>query len=113
ITGFVTVSGDRHSFWAGLAAKALPPTSFDPVGIAFITGSISAPGTVEANEHKFPKDHPLSALFVGQASSDPSPQPTVNLLLHHVRHRASLWRRGEKPRLEATQVLEGDPKFSI
>ena len=25
ITGFVTVSGDRHSFWAGLAAKALPP----------------------------------------------------------------------------------------
>ena len=25
ITGFATVSGDRHSFWAGLAAKALPP----------------------------------------------------------------------------------------
>ena len=25
ITGFVTVAGDRHSFWAGLAAKSLPP----------------------------------------------------------------------------------------
>src|SRR5262249_23490466 len=42
ITGFATVAGDRHSFWAGLAAKALPPKPFEPVGIAFITGSISA-----------------------------------------------------------------------
>ncbi|HEU4387025.1 MAG TPA: alkaline phosphatase D family protein, partial [Blastocatellia bacterium] len=32
ITGFATVAGDRHSFWAGLAAKALPPKKFDPVG---------------------------------------------------------------------------------
>ncbi len=26
ITGFVTVAGDRHAFWAGLAAKSLPPS---------------------------------------------------------------------------------------
>ena len=36
IEGFVTVSGDRHSFWAGYSAKALPPRPFEPVGIAFI-----------------------------------------------------------------------------
>jgi alkaline phosphatase D len=42
ITGFVTVAGDRHSFWAGLAAKFLPPKPFVPIGIAFVTGSISA-----------------------------------------------------------------------
>ncbi|WP_410970509.1 alkaline phosphatase D family protein, partial [Salmonella sp. SAL4458] len=47
VTGFVTVSGDRHSFWAGLSAKALPPAPFEPVGAAFITGSVSAPGLVE------------------------------------------------------------------
>lgn len=47
ITGFAIVSGDRHSFWAGYAAKALPPKSFDPVGLAFVTGSISSPGMVE------------------------------------------------------------------
>jgi PhoD-like phosphatase len=41
VTGFATVAGDRHSFWAGLAAKSLPPKSFQPIGIAFITGSIS------------------------------------------------------------------------
>ena len=44
ITGFATVAGDRHSFWAGLAAKSLPPKTFEPVGVAFMTGSISAPG---------------------------------------------------------------------
>ena len=55
ITGFATIAGDRHSFWAGLAAKTLPPKSFAPVGIAFVTGSISAPGIVEALEHGLPK----------------------------------------------------------
>jgi alkaline phosphatase D len=56
LTGFVTVSGDRHSFWAGLASKSLPPGAFEPIGAAFITGSVSAPGLVEAYEHRFPKD---------------------------------------------------------
>ncbi len=83
ITGFATVAGDRHSFWAGLAAKALPPKPFEPVGIAFVTGSISAPGIVEALEHGLPAGHPLRALFVGQGPADTRPQPTLNLLLRH------------------------------
>jgi alkaline phosphatase D len=83
ITGFATVAGDRHSFWAGLAAKSLPPKPFQPVGIAFVTGSISAPGLVEALEHGFPKEHPLRMLFLGQGPEDRGPQPTVNLLLRH------------------------------
>jgi alkaline phosphatase D len=81
ITGLVTVSGDRHSFWAGLAAKALPPASFEPVGVAFITGSISAPGLAEAYEHRFPKDHALRALYV--ADRNGGMKPAANLLLHH------------------------------
>ena len=83
ITGFATVAGDRHSFWAGLAAKSLPPKPFEPVGIAFVTGSISAPGLVEAFEHGFPKEHPLRPLFLGQGPADTAPQPTINLLLRH------------------------------
>ena len=64
--------------------KALPPAKFDPVGIAFVTGSISAPGMVEAfSEHRFPKEHALRPLFLGQSSSDTKPQPTVNMLLKH------------------------------
>jgi alkaline phosphatase D len=77
ITGFATVAGDRHSFWAGLAAKALPPKPFRPVGVAFVTGSISAPGLVEALEHNLPKDHPLRALYLRQGD------PTVNMLVRH------------------------------
>jgi alkaline phosphatase D len=83
ITGFATVAGDRHSFWAGLAAKALPPKAFEPVGVAFVTGSISAPTVQEAFEHGFPKQHPLRSLFLGQGPSDTRPQPTFNLLLRH------------------------------
>lgn len=81
LTGFVTVSGDRHSFWAGLASKSLPPAGFEPVGAAFITGSISAPGLVEAYEHRFAKDHPLRALYMADRGG--KPEPTVNILLHH------------------------------
>ena len=186
ITGFVTVAGDRHSFWAGLASKTLPPKQFLPVGVAFVTGSISAPGNVEALEHKFPEKDPLRPLYLGQGPSDTRPQPTINLLLHHgvkscleyarsgdiekaralsnpdlsphltfldwgghgyavvraasdtletefvciprpversdkedggplvyrTKHRASLWRKGETPKV-SSEVLEGDPKFSI
>jgi alkaline phosphatase D len=186
ITGFVTVAGDRHSFWAGLSAKTLPPKQFAPVGIAFITGSISAPGTVEAYEHKFPQKDPLRPLFLGQGPSDTRPQPTVNMMVRHgvkscleyaksgdikkaralsnpelsphlnfvdwgghgyavvraasdsletefvciprpiersnkedggpllyrVRHKTSLWRKGEAPKMKS-EVLEGDPRFSI
>lgn len=80
ITGFAAVAGDRHSFWAGLASRLKP---FDPVGLAFVTGSISAPGGVERYEHRLPKDAPLRALFLGQAPGDTRPQPTINMLLKH------------------------------
>ena len=79
IDGFVTVSGDRHSFWAGYAAKALPPAAFEPVGITFITGSISAVGLAEALEHGL-KGHPLRPLFVADRPGA-KPEATVNLLL--------------------------------
>jgi alkaline phosphatase D len=83
ITGFVTVAGDRHSFWAGLASKSLPPRGFEPVGIAFITGSLSAPGMVEALEHKFPKDDSTRPLFLADRAGRDKPETTVNLMLKH------------------------------
>jgi len=83
ITGLATVAGDAHSFWAGLSSKSLPPKPFDPVGVAFVVGSISAPGAVEAMEHQLHKDAPLRALFVGQGPGDNRPQPTINMLVRH------------------------------
>ena len=78
VTGFVTVSGDRHSFWAGYAAPALPPREFKPVGLSFITGSVSAPGMGEAVE--FSKDSPTSPLFVRKTPGAP-PEHTCNLMI--------------------------------
>ena len=91
ISGFAIVSGDRHSFWAGYAAKALPPSAFEPVGLAFITGSISSPGMVESLEHRFPRDHALRPLFIADAPGtapppapvDRRPHAAVNMLLRH------------------------------
>jgi alkaline phosphatase D len=83
ITGFAIIAGDRHSFWAGFAASALPPQKFEPVGVAFVVGSISAPGYVEAFEHTLPKDHPLYGLYLTHRPGQTKPQPVVNLLLHH------------------------------
>jgi len=78
VSGFVTVSGDRHSFWAGYAAPALPPAKFAPVGLSFITGSISAPGMGEAVE--FSKPSPTQPLFVRKPEGG-APEHTVNLTI--------------------------------
>ena len=83
IAGFAIVSGDRHSFWAGLAAKALPPRKFEPVGVSFITGSISAPGLPESAEHNLSREHPLRSLYVHQTAPDAPVQRTMNMLLMH------------------------------
>ena len=80
VSGFVTISGDRHSFWAGYAAPKLPPAGFDPVGLSFITGSISAPGLAEAAEYW--KDTPLLPLFVRKAPGA-APEATINLTIKH------------------------------
>ena len=83
ITGFVTVSGDRHSFWAGYASKNLPPETFEPIGLSFVAGSISSPGMVEAFEHVFPARHPLRPLYLIDRVSRSHPEASVNLLLKH------------------------------
>lgn len=99
IGGFAIVAGDRHSFWAGRAAKALPPQRFEPVGVEFITGSVSAPGLPESLEHTMPREHPLRSLFIHQSSPDAPVQRTVNmLLLHGVRSCLEFARSGDYER---------------
>jgi alkaline phosphatase D len=82
ITGFAAVSGDRHSFWAGRPSHWLPPGKFEPVGVAFVTGSISTAGAQETTEHNFPKVHPLRPLFLADRPTG-KPAPTINMLLRH------------------------------
>jgi alkaline phosphatase D len=51
------------------------------VGVAFITGSISAPGLAEASEHHF-KDHPLRPIFVSERQPGKF-ESTINLTVKH------------------------------
>jgi alkaline phosphatase D len=114
IAGFACVSGDRHSFWAGTMAKALPPAAFEPVGVAFITGSISAAGMVEAFEHRFPKEHPLRALYLADRPGAPRPDPTVNLLLRHgVRSCLEYAASGDPVRARAQSNRDNAPHLTF
>jgi alkaline phosphatase D len=114
ITGFATVAGDRHSFWAGLAAKALPPGKFEPVGVAFVVGAISAPGLLEAMEHSFPKTHPLRPLYLSDRAGTSGPGPAINMLLHHgVRSCLEYARSGDMAKARAASNPDNAPHVSF
>jgi alkaline phosphatase D len=114
ITGFGVVAGDRHSFWAGLAASALPPRAFDPIGVVFIAGSISAPGFVEAYEHALPKDHQHYNLYLAQPPGTDKPQPVVNMLMRHgVRSALEYARTGDVAAARRLSNPELSPHLSF
>ena len=93
ITGLATVCGDRHSFLAGLLSPTLPPKRFEPIGVEFVTGSISAPGIAEAMEYNLPPTHPLRSLYVYQPPGNARPQAAINLsILRGVRASLELQR---------------------
>ncbi|WP_350015579.1 alkaline phosphatase D family protein [Rhodanobacter sp. IGA1.0] len=113
ITGFAIVSGDRHSFWAGYAAKALPPAAFEPVGVTFVGGSLISPGMLEASEHNLKKDDPLRPLYVANPGNGPT-QATVNLLMHHgVRSALEFARSGDLKKAHAVSNPELAPHLAF
>ena len=83
ITGLAIVAGDRHAFWAGRPSKSLPPKPFEPVGVEFVVGSISAPGLLEAAEHRLKKDVPLRGMYLADRPGASKPEPTINMLVRH------------------------------
>jgi alkaline phosphatase D len=114
ITGFAIVAGDRHSFWAGVASTSLALQAFDPVGVAFVGGSISSPGMVEALEHNFPKQHPLRPLFLIDRADVEKPEPAVNLLLHHgVRTCLEYAKSGDIAKARAVSNPQNAPHLSF
>ena len=95
IAGLATICGDRHAFLAGVLSPTLPPRDFKPIGVEFVTGSISAPGLFEAMEYGVPRDHPLRAVYVNDVAGS-SPRPAINLsIMHGVRSSLELARTGD------------------
>jgi alkaline phosphatase D len=90
ITGFAIVAGDKHSFWAGYPSETLPPRPFEPVGVEFVTGSISQQGLAEVQELTFPRDNELRPLYVHDRPGGAMQCALNTTLLHGVRAALNL-----------------------
>jgi len=83
------------------------------VGIAFVTGSISAPGMAESQEHKLPKDEPLRPLYLADREGGKF-ETTVNLMLHHgVRTALEYAKSGDIAKARALRNPECSPHVSF
>jgi alkaline phosphatase D len=113
ITSMVSIVGDRHSFFAGLLSPSLPPNTFEPVAAEFITGSVSAPGIVEAIGYILPKDNPQRPLFLYEPAGGPI-EPTINFsILNGVRSSLMLQQTGDVKKAHAVRNNEVSPHLSF
>lgn len=113
ITGFTIVAGDRHAFWAGYPSKTLPPRAFDPVGVEFVTGSISAQTAGEVQQLTMPKDRPLRALNIHDRP-DGSMECSWNMtLLHGVKSSFVLKETGDPAQARAASNPELSPHLEF
>src|SRR4051794_20829977 len=83
ITGFASVAGDLHSFWAGYASAQLPPGKFEPISLSFTGGSTTSVGGAEANEYVIKKDDKYRPLYLADRPGVPKPECTHNMMLRH------------------------------
>lgn len=90
ITGLALCVGDKHSFWAGYVSETLPPRPFEPAGVEFITGSITAQGAAEVQALTFPRDHPLRPFYVHDRPDGSTMCAFNTMLLHGVRAALAL-----------------------
>jgi alkaline phosphatase D len=112
IAGFVSLAGDRHAFTAGRVSTNLPPEKFEPVGVEFITGSISAPGFIESSEHGIPKDHPHRALYFHDTAA--GAVSTINAAIRHgVKTCLTLQETGDEVKALASSNPDVAPHLSF
>ena len=113
ITGLTIVVGDRHSFWAGYPSETLPPLPFEPVGVEFVTGSISAQNAEEVQALTFPRDNVLRPFYVHDRP-DGSMQCALNTtLLHGVRAALTLRDTDDPAQARAASNPENAPHLSF
>lgn len=113
ITGFTIVAGDRHAFWAGYPSKTLPPRAFDPVGVEFVTGSISSQTLGEVQQLTMPRDRPLRALNI-HGKPDGAMETSWNMtLLHGVKSSLVLTETGDPARARAASNPELAPHLKF
>jgi alkaline phosphatase D len=114
ITGFVSLAGDRHAFYAGWLAPSLPPKPFAPVGLEFVTGSVSAPGLAEALDHSMTPDKPWAAIFRQPSKLGEPGLATINLTARHgVKASLAMQRGGDPAEIAAAANPEVAPNLDF
>lgn len=113
ITGFCVVGGDRHAFTAGLTSKALPPKKYEPIGVEFITGSISQQTVIEVMEVTMKKDHPKRMLYLID-QPDGKVIPAMNVTaLHGVLSSLKLKETGDMKQARAVRNPDVAPHLKF
>ena len=113
IAGFCVVGGDRHAFHAGLVSKALPPKKFEPLGVEFITGSISQQTVFEVSEVTMAKDHPKRVLHLID-KADGTVINSMNVTaLHGVLSALKLKETGDMEQARAVRNPDVAPHLSL
>ncbi len=113
ITGFAIVAGDKHAFWAGYPSKTLPPRAFDPVGVEFITGSISAQTAGEVQQLTMRKDAPLRPLFVHDKPDGSMACSLGMTLMHGMKSAFVLKETGDPAKARAARNPELAPHLAF
>jgi len=114
ITGFVSLAGDRHAFYAGWLAPSLPPKPFVPVGLEFVTGSISAPGLAEALDHSMTPDKPWAAIYRQPSRVGEPGHATINLTARHgVKASLAMQRGADSAAIAAAANSEVAPNLDL
>jgi alkaline phosphatase D len=98
---------------ASPTSKELPPGRFDPVGVEFVTGSISAPGLFEGMSHNIARDDPLRPLYLHDLP-DGRVQPAINMtVLHGVQASLTLQRTGDVAAARAARNANVAPHLAF
>lgn len=113
ITGLAIVAGDKHSFWAGYPSETLPPQAFEPVGVEFVTGSVSQQGLDEVHTLTFPKDSPLRPFYVHDRPDGSKLHAFNTTILHGVRAALALRDTGDPAKARAARNPENAPHLAF
>ena len=114
IAGFATIAGDRHAFVAGSLSESLPPRPYRPVGVEFITGSISAPTMLESAQHNLKAGLPWRALYLHDPAGGGPGEPAIHLSLRYgVRASLALQSTGDRQKAVAASNPEVAPHLAF
>ncbi len=113
IAGFAIVAGDKHSFWAGYPSKSLPPLAFEPVGVEFITGSISAQGLAEIAELIVGKHDALRPIYIHDRADGTMHCSLNTTVLHGVGAALALQKTGDLQQARAARNPDVSPHLKF